>query len=481
MTYIRKVKTKSGAIAVQLITKRHGQVVDLHHLGSAHSPSELEALVTLAQVQLHQHQPSLFPDAPAPFEVKLKQSTSQLLFQVLMDQYQALGFGQLNDPDFACLCLARLVEPTSKVDSVRVLSELGVTGLNEDKLYRCLKRINDQKYRDQIQRWCLAAVTPQALSLVLYDVTTLYFETLKEDAYRKPGLSKERRLEPQIIVGLLVDRNGFPLSVHSFEGNVAETKTIVPVLDAFRLRYHLPKLTVVADAAMMCLKNLAALAQAGYTYIVGSRLTKIPYAIAEYQKQEPLIDRQILIDRHPDYHIIYQYREKRAVLDRRNLEKQLVKAERIVKGETVAHHSKFVTVKTKEKCLNYRLIGKAKALVGIKGYVTNVSLADEEVIAAYHQLFQVEKSFRMAKSDLKARPIFHYKKDAIEAHLTLVLASLAIGRRIEAKTHLSLKHLVKMLRPIRHGIVMIDGKEYPALPVIPEEIQSIIQKLKSGH
>lgn len=481
MAFIRKVKTKSGATAVQIVTKRYGQIVDLQHIGSAHSSSELEALVILAQIQLHQNQLSLFPDSPAPFEVKLKQSTSQLLFQVLMDQYQALGFGELHDQDFAFLCLARLVEPTSKMDSVRVLAELGVTGLNEDKLYRCLRRINHRHYRDQIQKWCLAAVAPQALTLVLYDVTTLYFETPKEDEYRKPGLSKERRLEPQIVVGLLVDRDGFPLAVHSFEGNVAETKTIVPVLDAFRSVHHLPYLTVVADAAMMSLKNLTALTQAHYTYIVGSRLSKIPYAVTEYQKRGDLTDRQILVEHYPDYRIIYQYREKRAALDRRNLEKQLIKANRIVRGETTARHSKFVTVKTKEKRLNYALIDKAKTLVGIKGYVTNVPIPDDEVIAAYHQLFQVEKSFRMAKADLKARPVFHYKKEAIEAHLTLVLAALAIGRRIEAKTRLSIKHLVKTLRPIRHGTVLINGKEYTAAPMIPEEIQSILQKLKSGH
>jgi transposase len=454
--------------------------VKLKHLGSAHSPQDLQALIALAQAQLFRDQPSLFPDAPPAFEVRLKHTTSQLLFQVLMAEYQAL-FGQLHDPDFAHLCIARLVEPTSKVDCIRVLHELGVTGLNEDKLYRCLKRINRQQYREQIQRRCLTATTPQALTLVLYDVTTLYFETAKEDGYRKSGLSKERRLEPQIVIGLLVDRTGFPLAVHSFEGNTAETKTLVPVLEAFRAAHRLSSITVVADAAMMSLKNLTALTQAGYTYIIGSRLNKIPYAIAEYQKSQALRDQQIIVDHRDDYRIIYQYREKRAALDKRNLAKQLLKAGRIVRGETVAHHSKFVTVKTKEKRLNYPLIEKAKALVGIKGYVTNTSLADAEVITAYHQLFQVEKSFRMAKSDLKARPIFHYKREAIEAHLTLVLAALTIGRRLEAKTHLSLKHLVKLLRPIRHGLVLINGQEYPATPVIPESIQTILQELGLGY
>lgn len=482
MTYIRKVTTKSGATAVQLATKEGGRLVKIEHLGSAHSPEELETLITLAKAQLYRNQPSLFPDAPPAISLRLRHATSQLLFQALKSQYQALGFEALDDFDFTCLCVARLVEPTSKLDSLRVLEDLGVTGLTKDRLYRCLRRINTLKYRNQIQQACFQATTVSSLTLVLYDVTTLYFEILKEDTYRKSGLSKERRLEPQIVVGLLVDRTGFPLAIHSFEGNVAETKTIIPVLEAFRTAHQLPPITVVADAAMMSLKNLTALTQAGYTYIVGSRLNKIPYAITEYQEQVgPLTDQQILVDQREGYRIIYQYREKRAALDKRNLAKQLLKAERIVRGETVAHHSKFVTVKTREKRLNYALIDKAKALLGVKGYVTNTALPDIAVIAAYHQLFQVEKSFRMAKSDLRARPVFHQTQEAIEAHLTVVLASLAIGRLVETKTGLSLKQFVKTLRPIRTGLVAINGQEYPAPPEITPTIKLLLQKLSSGH
>jgi hypothetical protein len=83
----------------------------------------------------------------------------------------------------------------------------------------------------------------------------------------------------------------------------------------------------------------------------------------------------------------------------------------------------------------------------------------------------------MAKSDFKARPIFHRKRDSIEAHLTIVLAALAMGRIIEAKTSISLKQFVRIIRPVRSGIVIINGKEYPAKELIPEPIQVILQKL----
>ena len=129
--------------------------------------------------------------------------------------------------------------------------------------------------------------------------------------------------------------------------------------------------------------------------------------------------------------MIYQYRVKRAALDLRNIDKQVTKAKKALSGQITANRTKFLTIKAKSKQLNQRLIDKAKALAGIKGYVTNLDIPDEEVIAYYHQLFQIEATFRMAKSDLRARPIYHQNRDAIEAHLTIVLAALAISRNIE--------------------------------------------------
>ena len=128
-----------------------------------------------------------------------------------------------------------------------------------------------------------------------------------------------------------------------------------------------------------------------------------------------------------------------------------------------------------------KTLAKAYALAGIKGYITNLDIPDQQVIDYYHQLFQVEASFRMAKSDFKARPIFHRKRDSIEAHLTIVLTALAIGRKIEAKTGMSIKQFIKTLRPIRSGIVIINGQEYPAKESIPESIQTMLHKLGSGY
>lgn len=482
MAFIRRVKTASGATAIQIAYKEYGRVSKIIHIGSAHNPQEETVLIDIARQRLHARELPLFPDTTAPaLSVKLKSSSSDLLKKVLLDQYQILGFGQLADDVFAWLTLARIVEPTSKLDSLRVLADLGISRLDRNEVYRSLKRIIDQDYRSTICRLCFVQAAKAKISLLLYDVTTLYFEVQKDDGYRKPGLSKERRLEPQIIVGLLVDQSGFPLSLHSFEGNTAEGKTIIPVIESFCREHNLSSVTVVADAAMLSFKNLEALTLAGFTYIVGSRLSKIPYDLAEYQKHQTLTDNQVIVTEQEGRRIIYQYRAKRATLDIKNIEEGVAKAKRIILGQAPVKKNRFLNLKAQQKVLNQTLINKAYALAGIKGYVTNLNIPDSQVIGYYHQLFHIEASFRMAKSDLRARPIFHRKRDSIEAHLTIVLAALAVGKHIELKTRLSIKQFVKLLRPIRAGTVTINGQDYPAEENIPPVIHNLLKKLHSGH
>ena len=334
---------------MQIAHKIAGRLVKLEHLGSAHNPEELKTLISLAKKRLQGNQMALFPHLENKLQIKLRQSSSNFLFQVLNRQYQKLDFSQLEDSDFANLCIARIVEPTSKLDSLRVLADLGIKDLSKDRLYRCLQKVIEKDYRKTISQLCFDHATSQNLNLVLYDVTTLYFEIQEEDSYRKPGLSKERRLEPQIVIGLLVDQSGFPLGLQSFEGNTAETKTILPVLEEFQREHHLEKVTVVADAAMLSQKNLEALVANGYHFIVGSRLTKIPYDISQFQKQGSLTDNQIIDTKKDDYGIIYQYREKRARLDIKNIEVQVAKAKRMVNGVTPVKETVSFLLKAKEK------------------------------------------------------------------------------------------------------------------------------------
>lgn len=478
MAFIRKVKTSSGATSVQIAHKQKGVITKIIHIGSAHTEDELNILLALAHKRLQADQLELFPEPKSSLQMGVKRFFSGLLWNTLREQYCQLGFDQLDDDVLEALCITRIVEPTSKLDSLRVLVDLGVDPIDRNKLYRCLVKAANLDYRKIVSQACFDHVHGNGLTLVLYDVTTLYFEIQEEDDYRKPGQSKERRLEPQIIIGLLVDRNGFPLGLHSFEGNKAETKTILPVIEAFQAQHGLRKVTIVADAAMLSTSNLAAFTEASYTYVVGSRLHKMPYDIAECQKTGEMSDLQIVVSPQEGYRVIYQYRAKRAALDLRNIEKQVTKAKKALSGQIPTNRTKFLTINAKSKQLNQKLIDKAKVLAGIKGYVTNLDIPDEEVIAYYHQLFQVEATFWMANSDLRARPIYHHNREAIEAHLTIVLAALAISRNIEFVTGISIKQFVKLIRPLRSAVLT---KGILVQPEVPEVAKMVLNRLFSGH
>ena len=113
--------------------------------------------------------------------------------------------------------LARIIEPASKADSLRVLAEAGVAAASYPTLNRRLPVYATEAWRQQLSQACAAHAALGPASLVLYDVSTLYFETDQGDGFREPGFSKERRLEPQITIGLLADASGFPLMVSAFE------------------------------------------------------------------------------------------------------------------------------------------------------------------------------------------------------------------------------------------------------------------------
>lgn len=263
------MQTSSGATAVQIVEKCRGVRTILKHVGSAHSEAELAVLMQVAGEELHAGQGELDLDLKSEVvdwqgRARVVKSSSALLWQVLTDAYQRLGFDVIDDEVFMKLVLARLVEPTSKVDTIWVLEDLGVKAPHEKTIYAALKRANERGYRDQIARACLAyslnATGPA--TFVMYDVTTLHFENDDEDTLRRVGMSKEHRVDPQVQVGLLVDQAGVPLEMHLFEGNKAETTTLIPVLHAFQARHGIDDIVVVADASMLSAGNLNALEDA---------------------------------------------------------------------------------------------------------------------------------------------------------------------------------------------------------------------------
>lgn len=502
--FVRKVKTASEATAVQIVEKRSGVRRIVEHVGSAHDELGLALLMQQAREKLATGQDELdLGLAPAPVAgtpaARVVSSSSRWLWQVLADAYARLGFDALGDEAFRALVLARLIEPTSKADTVRVLDEIGVPSPHVNTLHAALKRARAKDYRGQLAGACMAHATRTrgTAAMVLYDVTTLHFEVADEDDLRRVGMSKEHRVDPQVQVGLLVDPTGFPLEIQMFEGNKAETTTLIPVLTAFAERHTVTSMVVVADAGMLSAANLDAIEDAGFSFIVGSRLVKAPYDLADHFERHGnyFTDGQILESARRmgtgkgarSRRVVYQWKFKRQKHDDRTINLMITKAEKIASGAAPMRKARFLKVTGASKELDQAVIDRAHQLAGLKGYVTNLPIehmSGQAVIDAYHDLWQVERSFRMTKSDLRARPVFHHQREAIDAHLTVVFAALAVGRHLQDATGVTLKKLVQTLRPLRSVVIAIGDQTIPADPQPDTDARAILDRLppiSPGH
>lgn len=497
VAYIRTVKTASNATAVQIVHSNRRGSRDIEHIGSAHTPAEVEVLKAVARQRLHANQETFdFGDGrPAGATLPILSTQSQQLWDVLCLAYSTLGFDAATGRDevFQALVLARLIEPTSKLATIRVLEEIGIPAPSYPTINRRLPCYANPDWRQRLAQACSSHVGLGPATLVLYDVTTLYFETDEGDGFREPGFSKERRLDPQITVGLLTDVRGFPLAVHAFEGNTAETKTILPVLQAFAAAHQIPEVTVVADAGMLSEANLAALEDAGLRFIVGARIPEVPYQVGEWRRThpgEPIGDGQIFVQpwlmgtkTDPRRRtVFYQYRADRARRTLKGIDQQIAKAEKAVAGHAAVKRNRFVQLTGATKSVNRELEAKARALAGLKGYVTNLEAPTAEyVMAAYHQLWQIEKSFRMSKTDLRARPVFHHKRHSIDAHLTIVFAALAVTRWLERRSSWSIKKLITRLRRYHTIQIQAGDQIITAADPLPDDIRAALDRLRESE
>jgi hypothetical protein len=508
------------------VDKAGGRVVAVDHVGSAHDDASLALLLEAAEALLHAGQeplevdpawsfpglgavadwtaagslaPALGPGRPRSSSggVRVVASPSVLLWRVLAGAWRAVGFDALGDDVFAAVALARIAEPTSKADSLRVLAELGVDPPALRSVFRMLARCEERGYRDVLAGLCQARFAAAGrAAFVMCDVTTLHFEIDDEDGLRRGGLDKQHRADPLVQVGLLVGPSGFPLEARVFEGNKAETLTIVPVISEFRARHGVEDVAVVADAGMLSAANLNALEDAGYQFIVGSRITKAPYDLADHfaEHGDYFADGQILESKRAmgrgkaarERRVVYQWLFKRAKRDNQTINKQIDRAERAISGESPTKALKFLAARGAEKPLNQTTIDRARQLAGLKGYVTNVpedQLSGLAVIGAYHELYHVEESFRMSKHDLRARPVHHHTRRNIDAHVTIVFAALAASRHLQQATGLTINKLVKLLRPLRSAALDVNGHRLLADPQISPQTRDLLAHIEAatGH
>lgn len=477
---IRKVRTGSGATAVQIIKYVKRKRVIVRHIGSANTADELTVLLQEAEILREQlcSQPSLFakieqkPPILHAEHLSLRSVTHQFAINFLRKCSQVCGLGFL-DPLYQDLALMRIVEPASKLRTLELLEKYFGFSYARRTLHRLLPKLIEHKIDiEEAAYQTVCKYFKEAFALVLYDVTTLYFESHEaDDDLRARGFSKDdKSKQPQIVVGLLVTSEGFPLRHEVYKGNTFEGHTMLEVVKQFQERHREVKPIIVADAAMLSQENMVYLEKDGYQYIVGARLANtsssfIDKIASNLIKQDGNSIRLPYPNR--AYSVICGYSDARARKERRDLNKQLARAYELVARKEVGKRAKFVKKSEGHKDvleINEELKIKTEKLLGIKGYVTNIDsevLSNEQVISYYHELWHVEQAFRMSKTDLKTRPIFHHTHDAIRAHVLLCFMALMIGKFLEIKTNLSIRRIRDILWDVQEAHIedSLTGKQ----------------------
>lgn len=468
MLKVRTTKIASGNTAVQVVYRHNHKTEIVKHIGTARSQKEKGQLIQLAYQYIGRNKnmppllPEVFTGQENDFLLSLKYLKAganyhTFAYEVLLYFYALNGFENVKSNLLRDLAFMRIIEPCSKLQAVRLLKEYFAIIYPINSVYEGLRGIGQLK--EQTEKVAVTFAKQNLsfdFSLVFYDVTTLYFETQKSDedvenkdgnlikGLRKQGFSKDNKSsQPQILIGLLVTKEGYPVAVEIFEGNTFEGKTMIPVILRFQEKYHIKTLTVIADAGMLSFANMEELKKHQLTYIVGARMGNLSETLMREISTSLHSTEGLFIKREtPHGTLICDYSRKRASKDKSDREKQIRKAERqIEEGNPILKRYPFLKEKTKIVYrLNIELIEKDKLLDGLKGYYTNVTNMDESLIVArYRDLWHVEKAFRIAKSDLEARPIFHHKRESIEAHIGIVFVSLCLAKCLELQTGYSIK------------------------------------------
>jgi len=458
---IRKVKTHSGSIAIQVGTYKGKSFKLAKHIGSSKDTQKITELISIAQEYIRstslQMELNFNPQSEEVLfkrGIKVEQSLLQEAFEYLDKIYSTIGFNKITNDILKHFALIRVLEPASKMKSIELLKKYFGVSYKKTTVFRQLAKLTDLK--EDVQEVAINYARNNLhfdFSLVFYDVTTLYFETFNEDseAFRKLGFSKDNKPnQPQILIGLVVNDMGFPIYYDIFSGNTFEGHTMIPVIRKLQKTHGIKTLTIVADAGMLSSSNIEEITQAGLTCIVGARLgnlstEKLNKISKSLNKTEEVYYRGAL----SQGILICDYSQKRANKDRSDRRKQLLKAQyQIDHPNKTKRRTRFVIEESKTAVkLNQVLIEKDILREGIKGYCTNLEYTESSLIVArYKDLWRVEKSFRMAKSDLEARPIYHRKKISIEYHVLIVFVALCIAKVIEIKKGESIKQVTDDLK-----------------------------------
>jgi len=492
MYKIRKIKYSEGSTSVQVYKIENRKRVIVRHIGTARTPEELTDLTSLATdfIKKVSKQLFLFGDAPSSTIINIKQTDFigvyySFFHELISKLIIHVGFDKLKNNFLLDLVIMRMMEPGSKVRSISLLEKYFGIKHRRQKYYDCAPQWLDLKTKTE----SIAVKFAQThydfnYNLVFYDVTTLYFETFESDDLRKNGFSKDNKSQqPQILVALMVSKEGLPIAYEVFSGNTFEGHTFIPMIESFIKKNKVDTLTVVADAAMISTENSAALNAAKIDYIVGARLGNISHGLLEE------IDSNIIREDGKSIRIktvngdlICSYSSVRYRKDRYEMDKQIERAKYLIENPGKNKKLKFTRSAGQKMELNQKLIDKTEKLLGIKGYYTSLpaSVANNQTIMErYRELYRIEQAFRISKSDLQTRPIFHYKEEPIKLHLLICFMALVIAKHIELQTQTSIKSFIHECKKITDARLKnkITGNEIKIRANSTPKIIELITKL----
>lgn len=451
--YIRKKANKSGVISVQVIDKSQGDYRVIKTIGSSSDTEKVDALYLQGQRWLESKQGKqdmfLLADQEKEEEQVLEYLFSNIESilingtQLIIEKvFTSVGFDQLGDDILKHLVTARLSQPLSKSATVAYLKDYFNEDLHYQKIYRYMDKLQNAK-QEEIQRISVEhtkKVLGGKIGLMFYDVTTLYFESDNSDELRERGFSKDgKHAQPQVVLGLLVSRNGYPLSYSIFNGAQYEGRTMIPIVDAFVTQFKLDDFVVVADSGLMNKKNRTLLESAGYKYILGARIKneseKTKDWILSLNKMEEVFkERKVNKAR-----LIIGYSSKRAKKDKYNRDKGVKRLEAAYKnGKVTKEHinkrgyNKFLELSDDVSVtISKQKIKEDERWDGLKGYLTNTDLPAAEVYEQYNGLWVVERAFRVTKGTIELRPMFHFTPNRIEAHVTICFVAFKVYKELE--------------------------------------------------
>ena len=363
----------------------------------------------------------------------------ELIFGKIFD---FIGLNHIPDQYFRHFVIARLAFPLSKLKTVDYLQRYQGIYVEISAVYRFLDKLKNN-YKNEIEQIIFnhtKKVFDGNISVVFYDMTTLYFEASDQDDLRKTGFSKDgKHQNPQIFLGLLVSLKGFVIGYDIYEGNTYEGHTLIPFLENASKKFKLSKPIVIADSGLLSNDNILALEENGYSYILGARIKNEGETIKQKIIGHYYSDGEtISLQKNDTQNLIVSYSHKRARKDAYNRDRGLKRLEKRLKSGKLSKsninnkgYNKFLKLQGEvDISIDYTKLKNDHYWDGLKGYITNTKLSNKEVIDNYNELWHIEKAFRMSKTDLRIRPIFHRLKDRIDAHICISFSAYSVYKEL---------------------------------------------------